>query len=234
MVQLKEAADTSKVDDSELDQEKTVNNYDLAVFVASLATTSLAYDIAEQIVNAGVAHGSEPKHTLAAYGVARQLILWMCSCFSPLENVGLVLVTDRLSYRLCLLIVIILGIATGGVILLLAAPPLSKLVLQQLFGIPDDLLEPTKSCLRYMAFYPLLEGLSRIYRGIVLKHGKHTTLVWISSSADISMQALAVVVLSAMPPSHTVVLPVAATVAGLFAHVMERCSACAFHILIAL
>eukprot|EP00045_Choanoeca_perplexa_P006918 m.60541 g.60541 ORF g.60541 m.60541 type:complete len:127 (-) comp13851_c0_seq1:1077-1457(-) len=86
---------TTKTSTSMTSTTTPLTHWKLIDVVASLATTSLAYDLAGQAVTAGVARGRDHVNTLAAYVLARQLILWTNSISSPMEYVGLMLATSQ-------------------------------------------------------------------------------------------------------------------------------------------
>ena len=72
-----------------------------------------------------------------------------------------------------------------------------------------------------MGVYPILDAFVRFTRGMLIKHGQHTRIVWMSSVADFTTQWVVVLLLLRYPLGPPICLPVAACVAGVSAHVSQ-------------
>eukprot|EP00730_Choanoeca_flexa_P015952 TRINITY_DN7444_c0_g1_i1.p1 TRINITY_DN7444_c0_g1~~TRINITY_DN7444_c0_g1_i1.p1 ORF type:complete len:460 (+),score=54.44 TRINITY_DN7444_c0_g1_i1:67-1446(+) len=201
--------------------EKTaLTHWQLVDVVASLATTSLAYDFAGQAVTAGVARGRDHVNTLAAYILARQLILWLNSLSSPMENVGLMLVTSQQARRRIIKYLIWIAILHSCLVLSIVATPLGNWILEGVHRTPKEIADTTRWALVGMAPYPILDACVRFTRGALIKHGQNTRIVWISSVADFTTQWIVVLFLLHYPVGEPIFLPIAACIIGASAHLV--------------
>ncbi|EDQ93109.1 uncharacterized protein MONBRDRAFT_13565 [Monosiga brevicollis MX1] len=190
----------------------------LVHLLASLATTSMVYDLAEQVVNAGIARGEHHVETLAAFALAHQLILWMCSFTSPLEYAGMMLVDSCESRRKLLYYVSLFGLSAWMLALTLALTPLGHLVINDLHRRSDDVADATRLALLWMGLYPFLDAVARVHRGILVKQTKRSDIIWLSSLLDIGTQTATVFYYMHFPPQQPIWLPVVAFVAGVSVH----------------
>jgi hypothetical protein len=91
-----------------------------------------------QAVNAGIARGANPTATLAAFGLAHQLVLWIGCAFAAMEPAGLVLVSSHAAHRQVLWILLGAGAAAAAALLALAWTPLGTCFLEGVHRAPPD------------------------------------------------------------------------------------------------
>lgn len=204
-------------------QDADVTLRKLAVFLGSLAANSIVFDATEQLVNTGIARGAEVKRTLAASGLAIFIVRWLCSVFASFEPVGLVLV-DSLQARgavMRLLVKSWIGIAT--VLGLLVVSPVGTLIIDTVHRASPELSRSTKLFLACLVAWPFFDGLHRLHRGILLKHGRHIAMVWGASLANAVAQIFVVALcLGPFKPCDPHFLPLAAAYGGIMAEVRDK------------
>eukprot|EP00045_Choanoeca_perplexa_P006919 m.60539 g.60539 ORF g.60539 m.60539 type:complete len:368 (-) comp13851_c0_seq1:7-1110(-) len=105
-------------------------------------------------------------------------------------------------------------------VLSIVATPLGVWLLEGVHRAPTDIAASARWALLGMGVYPILDAFVRFTRGMLIKHGQHTRIVWISSVADFTTQWLVVLLLLYYPVGDPIFLPVAACVAGVCAHFM--------------
>ncbi|EGD75212.1 hypothetical protein PTSG_06863 [Salpingoeca rosetta] len=207
------------------DKEVTLGR--LGVFLASLAANSLVFDATEQLVNAGIARGAEVKRTLAAMGLAMFIVRWFCAIFASFEPIGLVLVDSIQARRV---VMRILGQAVAFIALfmvLLAWSPFGTFIIDTVHRASPELSHSTKLFLLGLIAWPFLDGLHRLHRGILLKHGRHIALVWAASLANAIVQVVIVgLCLGPLRPQDPHILPLTAAYGGIAAEVSVNVNVC--------
>eukprot|EP00049_Salpingoeca_infusionum_P013461 m.251545 g.251545 ORF g.251545 m.251545 type:complete len:511 (-) comp15455_c0_seq2:224-1756(-) len=199
------------------DTNHVPSNRELALFVVSLAANSMLFDGMEQLVNAGIAHGTEVQRTLAAFGLAVFIVRWCCGVFAVLEPVGLVLIHSRQCRAVALRAIATTASAVACTLISLAVTPFGNAIINNLHHAGAELAHETKTALLYLCLWPLFDGLHRFHRGVLLKHGKHIGRVSAASFANAGAQVVAVTVCTTLQMGSPLTLPVFAAYAGVVA-----------------
>lgn len=219
-VLLVEKGEQEELQEKHEDRQVTVSQ--LAVFLGSLAANSLVFDGTEQLVNAGIARGSAVKRTLAASGLAIFIIRWLCSIYASFEPIGLVLVDSLQARRAVMKLLVKSWLAIAAVLLLVVFSPLGTFLIDTVHRASPELSHSTKLFIGLLVAWPFFDGLHRLHRGILLKHGRHISLVWGASIANAAAQITVVgLCLGPLPPPDPHVLPLAAAYGGIIAEVGE-------------
>eukprot|EP01147_Barroeca_monosierra_P007774 gene7774-634_t len=199
---------------------KNVTLGKLTLFVASLAGNSIVFDATEQLVNAGIAKGHHVKQTLAAFGLAVFIVRWLCSVFASFEPVGLVLVDSIHARKIVLGLLHRISLGIAVVVFSLVTTPIGTLFLDTVHRASPELSNSTKQFLFWLILWPYFDGLHRLHRGILLKHGQHIGLVWSASIGNAVAQILAVTMcLGLFQPVNPHVLPLFAAYGGIITEV---------------
>ena len=83
----------------------------LARFLLPLAVTAIVLELGQQVLSAGMARVPQATQTLAAYGLAWGLVLFLTSPLGQAKELGLVLVNSEQSWRMVRRFVLVLGFA---------------------------------------------------------------------------------------------------------------------------
>jgi hypothetical protein len=173
-------------------------------------------ELGSQVLNGGMARVPHATETLAAFGLAWGLVLFLASPLAQAKDLGLVLVSDRRSRRSVRRFVL----AWGAVMMAaLASLPLTRAgdwVIEGLHGIDPALGLVVRSALLWLIPYPLLKGLALFHAGLLLR-ARRTEVVSYATLGNLGVSILAVLIGVGLPWVHAqpIRLPVAVTYAGL-------------------
>ena len=154
--------------------------------------------------------------TLAAYGLAWGLVLFLTSPLGQAKELGLVLVNSEQSWRMVRRFVLVLGSALVCAMAALTLGPISHAVIEGLHGVDAELGATVRLAMLLLLPYPLLRGVTLFHAGILLRVRK-TALVSYAMIANLALSIVAVVVLLPAPfiREHPILLPVLAIYAGI-------------------
>lgn len=96
----------------------------------------------QPIIIAGIARMPDAETSLAAYGVALHMVVFLESPVQMLLSAANALAHDRESYRLLRRFTISMGLALSGLLLLLAWPPVGSVVVSRFIGAPPVVVGP--------------------------------------------------------------------------------------------
>ena len=113
-----------------------------------------------------------PKFNLAAYGVAFAFALLVEAPVIMLMSASTALVEDAPSYRKLRNFTYGLNAILTGCMLLLVVPPVGKLVLETLIGLPDEVARLTYWSLWILLPWPAAIGYRRFYQGLLIRGGR--------------------------------------------------------------
>ena len=130
---------------------------------------SLAYDVSAPILNAGMARVDRPAETLAAYALAWGLTSILAAALSQIRQVGLVLADSRHNKRKVELFVLGCGSCMALVLAMLALTPAGTWLIDEVHGVDPPLGTLVRQALFWLIPIPILQGLSRLYSGLLLR-----------------------------------------------------------------
>lgn len=147
-----------------------------ARFLFPLALTSVLLEIGTQALNAGMARVPNATTTLAAFGVAWGLVLFLTSPLAQARELGMVMgdgpAARQQVRRFVLLVGLLLWLGLG----LLALTGVGHYAIEDLHNIDGDLAAAVRYVLLWLMPYPLIRGLSLYHAGLLIRH-RRTALV---------------------------------------------------------
>ena len=185
-------------------------------FILPLAVTSVVMELGSQVLNGGMARVPQVTTTLAAFGVAWGLVLFLSAPLVQSRELGLMLAGDHASLgavrRFVLLAgaVLMLGLAS------LTLTPIGNSVIEELHGIDGTLGATVRVALFWLIPYPLVRGLCYFHAGLLLRV-RRTALVSYATLSNLAVSILMVFVLVNMPwiREQPIRLPIVVTFGGL-------------------
>ena len=188
----------------------------LARFVLPLAVTAIVIELGQQFLSAGMARVPQATQTLAAYGLAWGLVLFLTSPLAQAKELGLVLVSSPQSWLAVRRFVLILGAVLVCATASLSFGPVGHAVIERLHAVDPELGDVVRLALLLFIPYPLLKGLTLFHAGLLLRVRK-TALVSYATVSDLAVGIVAVFILLSTPfiRQQPILLPVLAIYAGL-------------------
>ncbi len=188
----------------------------LVRYLLPLAITSIVVELGSQVLNGGMARVPQATQTLAAYGLAWGLVLFLSSPLGQGKELGLVLVVDHRSLVTVRWFVMAAGLALMAGLASLTLTPLGDVVIEGLHGIDRELGAVVRTALLWLVPYPLIKGMALFHAGLLLRV-RHTEVVSYATLTNLAASILAVLVLVAMPwvQAQPIRLPLVATYVGI-------------------
>lgn len=185
-------------------------------FILPLAVTSIVVELGSQVLNGGMARAPQATQTLAAYGLAWGMVLFLASPLGQSRELGLALVVDRTTLATVRRFVVLCGLVLMVGLVSLALTPLGDWVIEGLHGIDPELGAVVRTALLWLAPYPPVKGLALFQAGLLLRV-RRTEVVSYATLTNLAVSILAVFVLVGLPWVHRapIRLPVAVTYVGL-------------------
>ncbi len=190
----------------------------LVSFLLPLAVVSVAVPIGQQFLNGGMARVHDAVATLAAYGVAWGLNSLFSLALYQASQMGLILVSDRRTLRLCRLFQLALGVAVSCILLIVAVTSVGTWLIEDLHRLDAPLAENVRFALLCLVPLPLVRGFVNLHFGLLLQF-RQTTVASASTLARILSSVAAVFVLLQMDfvQQRPILLPTLVTYAGFIA-----------------
>jgi len=123
-------------------------------------------------INAVIARLADAKINLAAYGVTLSIALIIESPIIQMLSAATALTDGRYNYRRLLLFLHGLNLFLTLLHALLALTPLYTLLLEELLGLPQEVIAPARSSFLIMIPWAGTIGYRRLYQGILIRYGK--------------------------------------------------------------
>lgn len=190
----------------------------LTRFMLPLVVTALVQELSGQFLNGGMARMPRAVETLAAFGLAFGLALFLAGTLSQVRQLGLVLVEHAQGYRVCCRFVLAAGLLLAGILACLALTPLGTWIIDDLHGVDPTLGDPVRSALLWLVPYPVLQGMTRFYSGVLIRV-RRTDIPAYATTTGIALSILAVFALLPLGfvRQTPIALPVLAVYAGALA-----------------
>ena len=181
-------------------------------FLLPLVITLVLFDLTAPFLNGGMARVPRATETLAAYGLAWGWTGFLTSFLSQMRQVGLALGDSHRARRKIQGFVLVCGVLLAGVLALLALSPAGVWVADELHGVPEELGLVVRQALFWLIPIPALEGLNRLYSGLLLR-ARRTEVLSGATAASIGASIIAVFVLLKAPfiQEHPIRLPILVT-----------------------
>ncbi len=136
-----------------------------------MAATWLMMSIEGPFLAAVIARLADPKFNLAAYGVAFAFAVLVEAPVIMILSASTALVEDSASFRKLRNFTYALNALITGVMLMLLAPPVFDLVMEDLIGLPPSVTRLTYVSLVIMIPWPAAIGYRRFYQGLLIRDG---------------------------------------------------------------
>ena len=122
----------------------------LTRFMLPLVVTALVQELSGQFLNGGMARMPRAVETLAAFGLAFGLALFLAGTLSQVRQLGLVLVEHTQGYRVCFRFVLAAGVLLAGILASLALTPLGTWIINDLHGVDPALGDAVRLALLWL------------------------------------------------------------------------------------
>ncbi len=187
-------------------------------FMLPLAITAIVMELGSQVLNGGMTRVPEATTTLAAFGLAWGLVLFMSAPLAQTKELGLVLAGDRASLRTVRRFVLLAGLLLMAGLASLTLTPLGDHVIEDLHGIDDTLGAVVRIALFWLIPYPLLKGMAQFHAGLLLRV-RRTEQVSYATLSNLGVSIGLVFVLVGLPwiQAEPIRLPILVTYGGLLA-----------------
>ena len=141
-------------------------------FWLPLLATWLMMAVEGPLLAAVIARLADAKINLAAYGVAYSFALVAESPVIMLMSASTALSGDREGYRRLRNFALILAAGVTLFLLVLVVPPVFRMVVEELIGLPHAVAALTRQALLVLLPWPAAIGLRRFYQGVLIRHNR--------------------------------------------------------------
>ena len=145
-------------------------------FLLPLVVTVVIQELSGQVLSGGMARMPRATETLASYGLAWGLVMFMTSTLAQTRQLGLVLVEDRRSFRKVQWVVLSIGALLSGVLVCMERTPLGVWVIEDLHRVDPSLSAVVLYGLFWLTPIPVCFGLIRFNSGMLMR-ARRTDLV---------------------------------------------------------
>jgi hypothetical protein len=187
-------------------------------FLLPLVLTMVVQEFSGQVLNGGIARVPRATETLAAYGLAWGLVMFLTSSLLQIRQLGLVLVDSRPAFEKVQRFVLLAGLVLAVVVASLALTPLGVWVIEELHGVVQPLSFVVREALFWFIPLPFLHGLMRFYSGLLMRI-RRTDVASYATTSGIGVSILAVFLLlpAGFIQERPILLPLLVTYVGVLA-----------------
>jgi hypothetical protein len=150
-------------------QKQPLTLGDIFVFWVPLAATWLMMAAEGPFLAAVIARLADPKHNLAAYGVAFSFAVLVEAPIIMIMSASTALVKDRDSFVKLRNFTYILNGAVTLMMAIFLLPPVFRLITQDLIRLPENVAHLTHSACIILVPWPAAIGYRRFYQGILIR-----------------------------------------------------------------
>jgi hypothetical protein len=136
-----------------------------------LAITWLMMAVEGPFLAAVIARLADPKFNLAAHGIAFAFALLVEAPVIMIMSASTALAEDETSFRRLRAFIYTLNAAVTGVMLVILIPPVFRLLMLDLFALPEDVAHLTYVALWILLPWPGAIGYRRFYQGLLIREG---------------------------------------------------------------
>jgi hypothetical protein len=186
-------------------------------FLLPLAITTIVLEFGTQMLNAGMARMPHATETLAGFGVALGIILFLTSPLGQSRELGLVMGEGVAARQQVRRFVLYTGFMLTALLALLALTPMGHWIIEDFHGIDERLGQTVRTAMLWLAPYPLIRGLSLYHAGLLIRH-RRTTLVSYAMIASMGCSILTVFL--ALPLGWVAAEPIRLPILGIYASIL--------------
>lgn len=189
--------------------------WQLTRFLLPLVLTAMVQELSAQFLNGGMARVPQATETLASYGLAWGLTLFLASTLLQTRQLSLVLVDSQEAFRKVQRFVLLAAFLLAGILASLTFGPQSRWVIDQLHGIGPPLNQVVRETIFWFIPIPVLLGLTYFYSGLLIRL-RRTDLVSYATVSGIGANIVAVFALlpASFVQTKPILLPILVTYAG--------------------
>jgi hypothetical protein len=144
----------------------------IALLYLPLAASWALMLLEAPLVNIFLARGVEPELSLAAFGVAYNIILVVEAPVIMILELSIALSKNLAAFHKIRRFYVLVGLSVTALGLLLFYTPLCGVLLRDLMHIPPRIAEATVPALRLFVWWPFPVGWRRLYQGILVNDGR--------------------------------------------------------------
>jgi hypothetical protein len=162
----------------------------LARFYLPLALSGLLMTLQQPVVTAAISRTAGARESLAAYGLALSIAVFLESPIQMLLATGAALARDRPSFRLLQRFTAVTGATLAGVVALLAFTPLGQGLFLHVLKAPQPVATQALLALRILLPWPMVVAWRRFYQGVLIRRGQ-TRAVGYGTAGRLTVIAIA-------------------------------------------
>ena len=162
----------------------------LARFYPPLALSGLLMTLQQPVVAAAVSRTAGAGESLAAYGLALSIAVFVESPIQMLLATGAALARDSPSFRLLQRFTALTGATLTSLVALLAFTPLGQTLFLHVLKAPPPVATQALLALRVLLPWPLVVAWRRFYQGVLIRRGQ-TRAVGYSTAGRLVVIAIA-------------------------------------------
>ncbi|MEM7536182.1 MAG: hypothetical protein AAF639_28625 [Chloroflexota bacterium] len=186
-------------------------------YLLPLAITLFVIEFGIQAVSAGLARVPRSTETLAAYGIAWGLILFVNSPLRHAKTLGLFLVNGSHSQRLVKQFLLVVSIILVASLALLSLTPVGYWLIEDLHSVDSSLGDIVRTALFWLMLWPIVRAMALFYTGLLLRI-RRTDIV---SYANIASIGAGIAIIFAMLPTPFIQAnPIWLPILSLYANVL--------------
>lgn len=144
----------------------------LVRFYLPLALSGLLMTLQQPVVAAALARTATPKESLAAYGLAMSIAVFLESPIQMLLATGAALAHDKPSFRLLQRFTAVTGVILVGLGAMLVFTPLSQTLFHRILSAPSPVDAHAVLALQVLLAWPLIVAWRRLYQGVLISQGQ--------------------------------------------------------------
>ncbi|MEX1018116.1 MAG: hypothetical protein WDZ49_00575 [Litorilinea sp.] len=167
-------------------------------FILPLAITAIVFELGSQVLNGGMARVPQATETLAAFGLAWGLVLFLTGPLAQSKEMGLVLVDGPAAFGKVRGFVAGFGALLSGGLAVLALTPLSFVVVEGLHGIDATLGDAVRTAIFWFMPYPIIKGLALFHTGLLLRV-RRTAFVSYATLSNLTVSIITVFIMLPLP-----------------------------------
>ena len=178
-------------------------------FLIPLAVTVIAFDLGGPLVNSGMARLPESKETLAAFGLAWTLMLFLFNPLQQVSQLGLVLAGSAKAKRKIQKFVLLVCLSLSVALTLFVFTPIGMWFLEDLHRVDRDLGQSARSAVMALIPLPIIIGMTSYHSGLLMR-AHSTAPICYATFANIGVSLLSVFLLLRFESiqSHPIRLPI--------------------------
>lgn len=185
----------------------------LEKFIAPLAFTVVAQDLAEQALNRSLASSTNAVVELASFGIAFKILQHFTGAVEDLKYVSVVLLRCQKDRKKIILFSILFTLMSFIAMIIVGFTPVGKVIITDLHGVSEEVTKTATKMIYMFSVYPFLDALAWIHTGILIKH-KYSFVCGISSISDVTVQVVTVVAILQTNFNDVIYIPLIAIYAG--------------------